>query len=84
MCERRPPRYACAVGCRRARFPAPRHDRVRCRPPRRTAARTQPFECWCAAMPGLPDGAQPARGARCMCPECLADEIARQVAGKRA
>ncbi|RQR60464.1 hypothetical protein DIE19_15690 [Burkholderia sp. Bp9126] len=45
-------------------------------------ARTQPFECWCAAMPGLPDGAQPACGGRCMCPECLADEIARRVAGK--
>jgi hypothetical protein len=42
-------------------------------------AHSQPFVCWCAAMPGLPAGAQPALGARCLCPECLADDIARRV-----
>ena len=44
-------------------------------------ARTQPFECWCASMPVLPGGTQPAAGARCRCPECLADEIAQRMAG---
>ncbi|AHI77591.1 cysteine-rich CWC family protein [Burkholderia thailandensis USAMRU Malaysia  len=43
-------------------------------------ARTRPFTCWCAAMPAMPPGAQPATGARCLCPECLADEIARRIA----
>ncbi|QQC62845.1 cysteine-rich CWC family protein [Paraburkholderia ginsengisoli] len=36
----------------------------------------QPFECWCREMPSLPadqlDAARP-----CLCPECLAAEIAR-------
>ncbi|KAG8150970.1 cysteine-rich CWC family protein [Burkholderia catarinensis] len=44
-------------------------------------ARTQPFDCWCASMPGLPGGTPPAAGARCRCPECLADEIAQRMAG---
>ncbi|WP_175149497.1 cysteine-rich CWC family protein [Paraburkholderia ultramafica] len=36
----------------------------------------QPLECWCRAMPSLPaDRLDPAR--RCLCPECLAAEIAR-------
>ncbi|CAK0035645.1 cysteine-rich CWC family protein [Burkholderia pseudomallei] len=44
-------------------------------------ARTRPFTCWCAAMPA---GAQPATGARGLCPACLADEIARRVAASTA
>ncbi|WP_080970755.1 cysteine-rich CWC family protein [Burkholderia cepacia] len=45
-------------------------------------ARTQPFDCWCASMPALPGGGtQPAAGARCRCPECLADEIAQRMTG---
>lgn len=44
-------------------------------------AGTQPFDCWCASMPALPGAAQPAAGARCRCPECLADEIAQRIAG---
>ncbi|MGF6769558.1 hypothetical protein P3T18_002028 [Paraburkholderia sp. GAS199] len=36
----------------------------------------QPFECWCSALPPLPaDRLEP--GGRCLCPECLAAEIAR-------
>ncbi|ASV97543.1 cysteine-rich CWC family protein [Paraburkholderia aromaticivorans] len=36
----------------------------------------QPFECWCRQMPSLPaDRLDPA--GRCLCPECLAAEIAR-------
>ncbi|WP_179091548.1 cysteine-rich CWC family protein, partial [Burkholderia pseudomallei] len=27
-------------------------------------ARTRPFTCWCAAMPAMPAGAQPAAGGR--------------------
>jgi hypothetical protein len=35
-----------------------------------------PPGCWCKAMPALPaDRLQP--GGRCLCPECLAGEIAR-------
>ncbi|WP_094777768.1 cysteine-rich CWC family protein [Paraburkholderia ribeironis] len=38
--------------------------------------RTQPCDCWCRAMPSLPaDRLDPARA--CLCPECLAAEIAR-------
>ncbi|ONZ43144.1 cysteine-rich CWC family protein [Burkholderia cenocepacia] len=44
-------------------------------------AHTQPFDCWCASMPVPPGGTPPAAGARCRCPECLADEIAQRVAG---
>lgn len=47
-------------------------------------ARTRPFTCWCAAMPAMPAGARPATGARCLCPACLADEIARRVAASTA
>ncbi|MBS6359134.1 cysteine-rich CWC family protein [Burkholderia sp.] len=46
-------------------------------------AHTRPFDCWCASMPAMPPGAQPARGARCLCPECLADDIVRHVAADR-
>ncbi|AOK28207.1 MULTISPECIES: cysteine-rich CWC family protein [Burkholderia] len=42
-------------------------------------ARMQPFACWCAAMPALPPGAQPATGGRCLCPQCLADRLAPRV-----
>ncbi|WP_075643435.1 cysteine-rich CWC family protein [Paraburkholderia ginsengiterrae] len=36
----------------------------------------QPFDCWCRQMPPLPaDRLEP--GGRCLCPECLAAEIAR-------
>jgi hypothetical protein len=32
--------------------------------------------CWCKSMPPLPaDRLEP--GSRCLCPECLADKIAR-------
>ncbi|HDR8974621.1 cysteine-rich CWC family protein [Burkholderia vietnamiensis] len=44
-------------------------------------AGTQPSECWCTAMPAVPGAAPPAAGAQCRCPECLADEIAKRVAG---
>jgi hypothetical protein len=38
--------------------------------------RSQPFECWCAALPELlPE--RLAADTRCLCPECLADEIAQ-------
>ncbi len=36
----------------------------------------QPFDCWCASMPPLP-AARIDRSAGCLCPECLAGEIAR-------
>ena len=36
----------------------------------------QPFECWCRAMPSLPADRLEA-GRPCLCPECLAAEIAR-------
>jgi ribosomal protein L34E len=40
----------------------------------------QPFDCWCKSMPALPaDRLEP--GGRCLCPECLAAEIARARAG---
>ncbi|SMF99119.1 FIG00456062: hypothetical protein [Burkholderia singularis] len=39
----------------------------------------QPFACWCASMPALPPGAQPATGGRCLCPQCLADRLAPRV-----
>ncbi|HEY1999464.1 cysteine-rich CWC family protein [Paraburkholderia sp.] len=45
--------------------------------------RTQPAAaCWCKSMPALPaDRLEP--GGRCLCPECLAAEIARvHVAGE--
>ncbi|WP_179402937.1 cysteine-rich CWC family protein [Burkholderia guangdongensis] len=41
-------------------------------------AGSEPFTCWCAAMPSLPGGAQPADGARCLCPGCLADALAQR------
>jgi hypothetical protein len=37
---------------------------------------SQPFECWCAALLKLPPE-RLAADARCLCPECLADEIAK-------
>lgn len=78
---RRPVMTETAADCRSA----PRSARCpRCGRSFDCGARTQPFDCWCMSMPGLPDGAQPASGARCLCPECLADEIARRVAGKPA
>ncbi|MFC0695303.1 cysteine-rich CWC family protein [Paraburkholderia humisilvae] len=33
-------------------------------------------DCWCRAMPPLPAERLKA-GSRCLCPECLAEEIAR-------
>jgi hypothetical protein len=36
----------------------------------------EPFDCWCRAMPALPAGRIEAAG-RCLCPECLAGEIAQ-------
>ncbi|APR34269.1 cysteine-rich CWC family protein [Paraburkholderia sp. SOS3] len=33
-------------------------------------------DCWCRAMPPLPADKLKA-GSRCLCPECLAEEIAR-------
>ncbi|RKU00891.1 hypothetical protein C7H84_24835 [Burkholderia sp. Nafp2/4-1b] len=44
-------------------------------------AGTQPFDCWCASMPVVPGEALPTDGARCLCPECLAAEIAQRMAG---
>ncbi|WP_201643681.1 cysteine-rich CWC family protein [Paraburkholderia metrosideri] len=39
----------------------------------------QPFDCWCREMPSLPaDRLDPA--SRCLCPECLAAEMARVAA----
>jgi hypothetical protein len=45
------------------------------------AMHAPPPGCWCKAMPALPaERLEP--GGRCLCPECLAAEIARaQVAG---
>jgi Cysteine-rich CWC len=43
----------------------------------------QPFDCWCKAMPAVStDRLAPTR--RCLCPECLAAEIARVQAGRMA
>ncbi|MFM0033762.1 cysteine-rich CWC family protein [Paraburkholderia strydomiana] len=40
----------------------------------------QPFECWCREMPSLQaDRLDPARP--CLCPECLAGEIAQAARG---
>ncbi|AYY98647.1 cysteine-rich CWC family protein [Burkholderia multivorans] len=44
-------------------------------------AHTQPFECWCASMPTPPGAPPSAPGMRCLCPECLAAEIAQRMAG---
>ncbi|MEN8516833.1 cysteine-rich CWC family protein [Burkholderia sp. RS02] len=44
-------------------------------------AHTQPFDCWCASMPAMTVVTLHAAGVRCRCPECLADEIARRMAG---
>jgi hypothetical protein len=38
----------------------------------------QPFDCWCREMPALPQERLDA-DKRCLCPECLAAEIARVV-----
>ncbi|MFM0597358.1 cysteine-rich CWC family protein [Paraburkholderia dilworthii] len=41
----------------------------------------QPFDCWCREMPSLPaERLDPAGG--CLCPECLAAEIARATQGR--
>ncbi|TDN68171.1 cysteine-rich CWC family protein [Paraburkholderia sp. BL10I2N1] len=42
----------------------------------------QASECWCRSMPALPaERLEAGRG--CLCPECLAEEIARaQLAGR--
>ncbi|MFL9890827.1 cysteine-rich CWC family protein [Paraburkholderia sp. RL17-381-BIF-C] len=37
---------------------------------------TQPLDCWCRKMPALPADRLDPTG-RCLCPECLAAEIAR-------
>ncbi|MFL9993479.1 cysteine-rich CWC family protein [Paraburkholderia sediminicola] len=37
-----------------------------------------PFDCWCREMPVLPADRLDPSG-RCLCPECLAAEIARAV-----
>ncbi|WGS50041.1 cysteine-rich CWC family protein [Paraburkholderia sp. D15] len=45
------------------------------------ARHAQPFDCWCAEMPVLPvERVDPAGG--CLCPECLAAEIARATQGR--
>jgi len=36
----------------------------------------EPFDCWCREMPALPRERLDPAG-RCLCPECLAAEIAR-------
>ncbi|REG60589.1 hypothetical protein B0G80_3393 [Paraburkholderia sp. BL6669N2] len=36
----------------------------------------QPFDCWCREMPPLPADRLDPTG-RCLCPECLAAEIAQ-------
>ncbi|HZZ13253.1 MAG TPA: cysteine-rich CWC family protein [Paraburkholderia sp.] len=38
----------------------------------------QPFDCWCRDMPAMPVDRLKAGGG-CLCPECLAGEIARAV-----
>jgi hypothetical protein len=40
----------------------------------------QPFDCWCKSMPALPAD-RLTSGGRCLCPECLAGEIARAQTG---
>ncbi|MFM0334949.1 cysteine-rich CWC family protein [Paraburkholderia fungorum] len=35
-----------------------------------------PFDCWCREMPPMPADRLDPRG-RCLCPECLAAEIAQ-------
>ncbi|KWI57300.1 cysteine-rich CWC family protein [Burkholderia pseudomultivorans] len=62
--------------------PAPRRARCpHCGRGFDCGAHTQPFDCWCAAMPPLPGDAPPEPGSRCRCPECYADAIARHLAG---
>ncbi|MGF6644185.1 MULTISPECIES: cysteine-rich CWC family protein [Paraburkholderia] len=55
----------------------------RCRSVFDCAMHGQPFDCWCKSMPALPaERLDP--GSRCLCPECLAADIARvQAAGVR-
>jgi hypothetical protein len=49
---------------------------ARCRRVFDCGARGDRSACWCASMPALPtDSLEPASG--CLCPECLADAIAR-------
>ncbi|WP_321886039.1 cysteine-rich CWC family protein [Paraburkholderia bannensis] len=36
---------------------------------------TEPFDCWCKALPAVPANQLDPRG-RCMCPECLAAAVA--------
>jgi hypothetical protein len=55
----------------------------RCRSVFDCALHGQPFDCWCKAMPALP-AARLEPGGRCLCPECLAAEIARGQAGPMA
>ncbi|MBW9106162.1 cysteine-rich CWC family protein [Paraburkholderia phenoliruptrix] len=40
------------------------------------AMHAEPFDCWCRQMPPLPRERLDPSG-RCLCPECLAAEIAR-------
>jgi hypothetical protein len=55
----------------------------RCRNVFDCAMHRQPFDCWCKSMPALPaDRLEP--GGRCLCPECLAAEIARVQVGRMA
>lgn len=36
---------------------------------------TEPFDCWCRALPALPASQLDPRG-RCLCPDCLAEAAA--------
>jgi len=36
---------------------------------------SEPFDCWCSALPALPADQLDPRG-RCLCPACLADAAA--------
>ncbi|MDE1181427.1 cysteine-rich CWC family protein [Paraburkholderia sp.] len=60
---------ACADAASSARCP-------QCRAVFDCGMRTQPSACWCQSMPALPTE-RLAAGGSCLCPECLAGEIAR-------
>ncbi|WP_233799640.1 cysteine-rich CWC family protein [Paraburkholderia sp. HP33-1] len=48
----------------------------RCGNPFDCGMQAEPSNCWCRALPPLPaERLEP--GGRCLCPECLAAEIAR-------
>jgi hypothetical protein len=41
---------------------------------------TEPFDCWCRALPALPASQLDPRG-RCLCPDCLAEAAATAAIG---